>query len=334
MSSELFELLKDFGLTDYEARVMEALLISDSLSPGEIVALSGIPQPRVYDVLGKLKEKGMVEESPGKKKMYRAREVETSLGMRVKELNSGIGRIKKIVQKNRSSYSNSKPYLWLIETERVIINEMKKRIECAKDEIIVSCSKTRLIKLRESLIGAISRGVTVAIVLFPEPDKKLLDDFHGSIIKVRNGMTSEVLISDRSVSIINIGKTIEKNNYAVLNEEDEIIHITGYFFYHTIWEPSYFYSSPKNISKHRFRTMWLLCDVLNKTYTVSDGIRCRLNGWRNGKEITVNGTINRVEIVNGLRHSIYVARGKKTYSIGGKTAREEDIALKLIEILS
>jgi sugar-specific transcriptional regulator TrmB len=334
MSSELFDVLKDFGLTDYEARVMEALLMNDSLSPGEIVSISGIPQPRVYDVLGKLKEKGMVDESPGKKKVYRARDIEASLGMRVKELNNGIGRIRKIVQKNRSADSTSKPYLWLMETERVIINEMRKRIDNAKDEIIISCSKTRLIKMRESLITAISRGVTVAIVLFPEPDKRLLDDFKGSIIKVRNGMTSEVLITDRSVAIISIGKTMERKDYAVLNEEDEIIHITGYFFYHTIWDPSYYYSTPENLSKHRFRTMWLLCDALNKTYNVPEGIRCRLTGWRNGTEITVSGTINRVEIVNGLRHSIYVTRGKKTYSVGGKTARDEEIALKKIEILN
>ena len=185
MGSELFDILKDFGLTDYESRVMESLLLNDSLTPGEIVSISGIPQPRVYDVLGKLKEKGMVDESPGKKKMYRARDIEASLGMRVKELNSGIGRIKKIVQKTRTVNSSSKPYLWLMETERVIINEMRKRIDSARDEIIISSSKTRLIRMREKLINAISRGVTVAIVIFPEPDKKLLDDFRGAIIKVR-----------------------------------------------------------------------------------------------------------------------------------------------------
>ena len=57
MGSELFDILKDFGLTDYESRVMESLLLNDSLTPGEIVSISGIPQPRVYDVLGKLKDK-------------------------------------------------------------------------------------------------------------------------------------------------------------------------------------------------------------------------------------------------------------------------------------
>ena len=334
MGSELFDILKDFGLTDYESRVMESLLLNDSLTPGEIVSISGIPQPRVYDVLGKLKEKGMVDESPGKKKMYRARDIEASLGMRVKELNTSIGRINKIVQKTRTVNSSSKPYLWLMETEKVIINEMRKRIDGARDEIIISCSKTRLIRMREKLINAISRGVTVAIVIFPEPDKKLLDDFRGAIIKVRNGMTSEVLITDRSMAIISVGKTMEMKDYALLNEEDEIIHITGYFFYHTIWEPSSIYSAPETLSKHTFRTTWLLCDALNMTYRVSDGIRCRLSGWRNGKEITVNGIINRVEIVNGLKHSIYIQTGKKTYSVGGKTAREEDIAMKKIEILS
>ena len=47
MGSELFDILKDFGLTDYESRVMESLLLNDSLTPGEIVSTSGISQPRV-----------------------------------------------------------------------------------------------------------------------------------------------------------------------------------------------------------------------------------------------------------------------------------------------
>ena len=307
MGSELFDILKDFGLTDYESRVMESLLLNDSLTPGEIVSISGIPQPRVYDVLGKLKEKGMVDESPGKKKMYRARDIEASLGMRVKELNTGIGRIKKIVQKTRTVNSSSKPYLWLMETERVIINEMRKRIDGARDEIIISCSKTRLIRMREKLINAISRGVTVAIVIFPEPDKKLLDDFRGAIIKVRNGMTSEVLITDRSMAIISVGKTMEMKDYALLNEEDEIIHITGYFFYHTIWEPSTIYSSPETLSKHTFRTTWLLCDALNMTYRVSDGRRCRLIGWRNGKEMVPKLCDKRSILLCELSHPLHSA---------------------------
>jgi sugar-specific transcriptional regulator TrmB len=47
----------------------------------------------------------MVDESPGKKKVYRARDIEASLGMRVKELNTSIGRINKIVQKTRTTNS-------------------------------------------------------------------------------------------------------------------------------------------------------------------------------------------------------------------------------------
>ncbi len=335
MSSDLFDELKNFGLTDYEARVMEALLLNDSLNPGEIVSISGIPQPRVYDILGKLKERGMVDESPGKKKVYRARDIEASLGMRVKELSSGIGKIKKIVEKNKSEYYKAKPYLWLMESERVIIDEMRQRIDASEDEIIISCSKSRLLKLRDSLLKAIGRGVSVAIVLFPEADKKLLDEFKGAIIKVRKGMTSEVLITDRSMTIIRIGRTINRNDYAILNDEDEIIHITGYFFYHTIWDPSNIYSFPINLSKHRFRTMWLLCDIMNITYNPTEHeVKCRLKGWKNGKEITINGTVNKVEIVNGLKHTLYISRGKNIYSVGGKTARDEDIAMERIEVLS
>ncbi len=335
MSSELFGVLKDFGLTNYEARVLEALLLNGSLNPGEIVTAAGIPQPRVYDIIGKLKEKGMVEESPGKKKVFRARDIEASLGMRVKELTDGIAKIKKVVDETRTSSLSAKPYLWLMENERVIIDEMKERIDNAKDEIIISCTKMRLIKLRSNILKAISRGISVAIVIFPEVDKKLLDEFRGALIKVRSGMSSEVIITDREIAIISIGQTIARRDYAILNDEDEITHITGYFFYHTLWKPAQFFSTPASISKLRFRSMWLLCDILNFTYNISkQEVRCKVNGWRAGKKIILNGMVSKIEIVDGLKHSIYVSRGKKSYSVGGKTARDEDIALEKIEILS
>ncbi|MEM2426454.1 MAG: helix-turn-helix domain-containing protein, partial [Archaeoglobaceae archaeon] len=58
----LIEVLKSFGLSEYEARALATLISKGVLSAREIAELSGIPRTSVYDVMNNLKTKGFVEE--------------------------------------------------------------------------------------------------------------------------------------------------------------------------------------------------------------------------------------------------------------------------------
>ncbi|MCS7130573.1 MAG: TrmB family transcriptional regulator [Archaeoglobaceae archaeon] len=58
----IVEVLKSFGLSDYEARALATLLSKGALNAREISELSGIPRTSVYDVMNNLKTKGLVEE--------------------------------------------------------------------------------------------------------------------------------------------------------------------------------------------------------------------------------------------------------------------------------
>lgn len=67
----IVEVLKSFGLSDYEAKALATLLAKGILSAREIAELSGIPRTSVYDVMNSLKAKGFVEEF-GKPVKFRA----------------------------------------------------------------------------------------------------------------------------------------------------------------------------------------------------------------------------------------------------------------------
>ncbi|MCS7144190.1 MAG: helix-turn-helix domain-containing protein [Archaeoglobaceae archaeon] len=58
----VIEVMKSFGLSDYEARALATLISKGVLSAREIAELSGIPRTSVYDVMNNLKAKGFVEE--------------------------------------------------------------------------------------------------------------------------------------------------------------------------------------------------------------------------------------------------------------------------------
>jgi sugar-specific transcriptional regulator TrmB len=58
------------GLTQYEARVYVALIRRDGSSAADMARLTGVPRPRVYDVLDSLVAKGLAVQRPGHAAKY------------------------------------------------------------------------------------------------------------------------------------------------------------------------------------------------------------------------------------------------------------------------
>lgn len=72
-SMNAFEMLKEAGLTDYEALVYLKLVLDGPSSAKEISEASGVPHTRVYDVLEALELKGWVEIGQGRPMKFKAK---------------------------------------------------------------------------------------------------------------------------------------------------------------------------------------------------------------------------------------------------------------------
>ncbi len=58
---KMIEALKTFGLSEYEAKVLLALIAKGELTAKEVAEFSGVPRTSVYDVIKSLMAKGLVE---------------------------------------------------------------------------------------------------------------------------------------------------------------------------------------------------------------------------------------------------------------------------------
>lgn len=332
MGEDVFSNLKKFGLTEYEIKAYKALLLKGPMTPMEAVSVSGIPQPRIYDVFKKLMDGGLVEVSPGKRRVYRAKDVEVALGKKIQELNTDLKNISMEIVKSANVNQSKEPYLWLIQLEDKIREEIKEIINSSKDELIISIRMETLRSVKKQLMDAISRGITVALVVFPDLDEKILTDLKGAFIKKRASFASEVVISDRNSALIRIDNKDYGQNYAIFVDVDNIIHITSYYFYHTMWAPSHFVLGDTSKSPISFRTSWLACDVM-KMYIGADIFpRLKILGNVKGKVVNLSGKLVKVDIEPGLRHSFYIETRGKIHSVGGKTARLEEITMQRVEI--
>lgn len=65
------EFFKSLGFTAYEANSIISLIKLKIASPKEISTNSGVPQNKLYQILSKFEEKGILSEIPSETKKYK-----------------------------------------------------------------------------------------------------------------------------------------------------------------------------------------------------------------------------------------------------------------------
>ncbi len=328
MPEDIFNGLEMFGLSAYEIKVYKTLLIKGPQNSTDIVKNSGIPQPRVYDIFNNLMRKGLIERSQiGKKKIFRAVPVKNALSHHITEMSAFIDELDKIVREETKNSTIKTPYIWLIEDRERIIERMKELITEAKYEVILSLRRENLEELMKILNNEVRRGITIALVIFPDSGEEIVSRLNPSIvIKKRDGIASEVLIADRSKGVLN-AESSTKSSYGLYFEEDEIIHILNYYFYHTIWWPSFYINDFTNSNSRKISTAWLTCEAVSSYKSKGMKVTAKLRLRIDEEEKDMTGEISQISVVPGLRHTFYLKYKGGRISVGGKTARFEDARL-------
>jgi sugar-specific transcriptional regulator TrmB len=326
-----FEKLSKFGLTSYEIKVYRTLLTNGPLTAMGVVKLSGVPQPRIYDVFNNMISKGLVEASPGKKKVYKALPVTTVLDRRIEELTLDIEKISKGLEENSvRTGDDGEPPIWLIEAENNIRQKVKETVSGAKYELLMCVGPLWWKYAKKHIQDAIERGVTVALVLSPEIDQdEVGSKFSDAFVRRRKYASSQVIISDRVTGILDTESVFNSRKASVFIQENEMIHILNYYFYHTLWDPSIEIVNPERKKKFSFTTNWLMCEISDSMIRAGKKLSINVTGMADGKETELSGSVIKVENEEGLRHSLILSSKGRNYSIGGRSAKVEDIAMKM-----
>ncbi len=79
VSEKTRKALKEFGLTDYEAKVYISLVESGTQTASELSRTASIPYSKIYEILGNLERKGWVETEQGRPSKYYPKAPSTAL---------------------------------------------------------------------------------------------------------------------------------------------------------------------------------------------------------------------------------------------------------------
>ena len=184
---KLIQVLKLFGLSDYEARALVALISRGALTAKEVAEISGIPRTSVYDVMKSLLSKGFVE-TYGKPLKFKALKAEEIISILKRRVNNNLDYLKQELPK--------------LETKEV-------------DEIIIYREDLVLEKLRQLVLE--SRKVIMGIASYiPAEVRKILEN--------KNKGCKLILVSSNATEVVGAEAYEFKRKEEILSKFKDFCH--------------------------------------------------------------------------------------------------------------
>lgn len=157
---KLVEALKDFGLSDYESKVLLTLLAKGELTAAEIATYSRVPRTSVYEVVKSLTSKGLVEEAGGKPMKFRSIRSEDLMTLFSRRLKENVDFLKKelpAIEEDEKKEEVVKLY-----SGEVAYNVLRECVDKCQKEIIIASAN-----LDEQMVEVIKDADCKVVVIAP-----------------------------------------------------------------------------------------------------------------------------------------------------------------------
>ncbi|MFX0063199.1 MAG: TrmB family transcriptional regulator [Candidatus Hermodarchaeota archaeon] len=251
----LHALLRRLGLTKYEAQAYILLIEGGGQEHNvtQIVKKTGIPHPRAYDTLRSLVKYGLITPKTKIDKPTSDKSKRTPITYKAFEPSIGIGNLFafftyakneaiKELQKLANFNTQFESGIWEVLGRENIINIIKLMIKEAKYEILIAADIPFIQKIRDSLISASKRNVSISCVSsFTEEINPtfLLETLNFLRIRHRKNFPMPYIILDRSHAIQWNFKIFTKQGYGdpeftqaqVIDKVDLIDTLIDHFFF-------------------------------------------------------------------------------------------------------
>ena len=136
-------LLRELGLTEYEARAYAFLASTGPSTAGELSNVANVPYSRIYDILSRLERRGWVEVQAGRPSRYRSkapaeviRLLKTEQERNLKELGEAV--VKELEPLYSRKAEAKRPDVWVIRGSRNILAKVGEMLARADVEALIS----------------------------------------------------------------------------------------------------------------------------------------------------------------------------------------------------
>lgn len=163
----MVERLTRLGFSLYEAKAYVGLLVNGEQTGYGLSNLTGVPQPKVYETLRRLVERGAVIQTVEKPATYSAIPAEQLLDALDSDFNQRLGEAKKDLEQLRPQFTEDRrEFLWKLNSLEGAMAKAISALERATTTVYLSGNTTVLDSLKDAIAEATQRGVTFVVLHF------------------------------------------------------------------------------------------------------------------------------------------------------------------------
>ncbi|WP_049986961.1 HTH-type sugar sensing transcriptional regulator TrmB [Halobellus rufus] len=227
-----------FDLGEYEIEAYLAVLEHGELTASEISDRTEIPQPRVYDTVRSLSDRGLVELRESRPMKIVAVAPDDAFGNVQQSLDSLVSEL----EARYTAPARDTEAVSLVKSRSTILRYVEEIIESAEYELVLSLTPDLLRRFREDLAAAVDDGVSVDLLITPlsrAPDPDSFDYLEvATVARGRRGITTPILaVADGNYSIYATQDALrdDRDRYGVIFNRSALGFLVSGFFGTVLW---------------------------------------------------------------------------------------------------
>src|SRR5260370_3125937 len=211
VSEKTRKALKEFGLTDYEAKVYVSLVESGTQAASELSRTASIPYSKIYEILGNLERKGWVETEQGRPSKYYPKAPSTALESSRSRLettlkSSQADAMEELQPLYEKKGGEERPDIWIVRGQNNILDKIRETLGRTRQEPFLAMPVTPepIITMALPVLALMKgKGVNVSVMVPQTTTRDMIRKLKGlAQVRTRQQILGGGIISDDSQILI------------------------------------------------------------------------------------------------------------------------------------
>ncbi|OYR56416.1 HTH-type sugar sensing transcriptional regulator TrmB [Halorubrum halodurans] len=327
-----------FNLGEYEIDAYLAVLEHGELTASDIADRTDIPQPRVYDTVRSLADRGLVELRESRPMKIVAVDPEDAFD----ELRSSFTEMVDELEARYTAPTRETEAVSLVKSRSTILRYLEEVITGAEYELAVSLTPDLLRRFREELARKVDDGVSVELLVTPASRAPNPEEFDylevATIARARRGITTPVLaVGDGEYSVYATQDALrdDRERYGVIFNRSALGFLVSGFFGTVLWTTAETLAGDGKARPFPRRYASIRRAVKDVREFDGDDFYATVEGRdiETGESVTVRGRVVDVAFEDTEEvASLVVETDDGPVEIGGRVAALEDVEGQVIVI--
>ncbi|MFJ9500140.1 TrmB family transcriptional regulator [Brevibacillus centrosporus] len=251
---EIYKELQRLGFSQYECKAYIGLLKHHPITGYEISKRTGVPRSMIYEVVGKLVEKGAVYIVPSEPVTYSPLPARELIARQRRQFEQSFDYLEKELAAMESE--REVDVIKRIDGDELVIAEMKELIGNAKAELWLSIWEPQVPFIQTQIDGCCDEGIDVFTVLFGKAETRVGNTYHHDYMSpevAEERMGGRLTIAARDVEEVLIGNFAPgKSAWAVKTRDPALVLVAMEYIRHDIM----FAEVTKELGPEKVEALW------------------------------------------------------------------------------